>query len=328
MYITGGIGSTRIGEAFTVPYDLKNDKAYNETCAAISLMFFAQRMLRHENDAKYAEIIEKTLYNGIISGLSLDGSSFFYENPLEIDLKNYVRFYNKNNGETYAPTHRLKVFDCSCCPPNLNRVLSSLGDYIYGYEDKTLFVNQFVGSQASLGEMKIIQKSNFPNSGSIEIYTENIEKLCVRIPKWSNSIKINRNYTVENGYAVIENMFDGCITIEFEMTPFLVEGNPRIFENNGKVAVCYGPYVFAAEGTDNVENLHSIFIDKSLTYEICHSDELNCVTLKIKAFKRAESEELYSRRNESFEDFTLTMIPYHCFANRKATNMCVWLNII
>ncbi len=325
MYITGGIGSTRSGEAFTVAYDLRNDKAYAETCAAISLMFFAHRMMRFENDAMYADIIERVLYNGMISGLSLDGTAFFYENPLEIDLKNYTRF-KAMEGEKYAITVRKKVFDCSCCPPNLNRVLATLGNYIYGYEGETVFVNQFVGSTAKLGEMTITQKADFPRNGEIRIVAENVKKLCVRIPGWCEKYEINREYVVENGYAVIENP-QGEVCVKFVIEPFLVQSNSEVSENSGKVAVCCGPFVCAAEAIDNIENLHSIFVDKNFKANAGYDEAMSGYVLDVKAFQRKTDAKLYSRYSENFEDFTLKLIPYASFANRGESNMCVWLNV-
>ena len=148
MYVTGGLGSTRIGEAFTNAFDLPNDTAYAETCAAIGLIFFSDAMLSLETDAKYADAIERALYNGMLSGLSQDGKAFFYENPLEITLNEH--FAEDRFGTRKLPiTQRVECFRCSCCPPNLNRVLSSLGKYAYGLDADTVYVNQFVSSNLS-----------------------------------------------------------------------------------------------------------------------------------------------------------------------------------
>lgn len=321
MYITGGLGSTRVGESFTMAYDLPNDKAYAETCAAISLMFFAHRMMRFENDAIYADIIEKILYNGMISGMSLDGSAFFYENPLEIDLKK-----NRRPGETYAITGRVKVFDCSCCPPNLNRVLASLGDYIYGYEGETVYVNQFAGCEAQIGTMRITQIADFPKRNEIKFITTNVKKLCIRIPKWCTNFSIDARYDIVNGYAVIDKP-DKEISVLFDMTPFLVQSHSCVSENSGKAAVCCGPYVCAAEALDNIENLHSIFIDKNFKADFQYSNDMSGFELKVKAYRKRTVETLYSRYSEDFEDFTLNMIPYASFANRGENNMCVWFNV-
>ena len=326
MYITGGIGSTRMLETFTIDYDLLNDKAYAETCAAIALMFFAHRMLRFENDSVYADLIERILYNGMIAGLSLDGKSFFYENPLEINLNNYKRFISPKHMERFAITQRVEVFSCSCCPPNLNRVLASLGNYIYGYENDTVYVNQFAGSEASVGGMKITQTTDFPKSGKIVLKTENVGALCVRIPAWCKEYTVSAPYTVQNGYAVIENP-TGEITVDLKMEALLIQSNPEIYENNGKAAVCYGPFVCAGESVDNVENLHSIFIDRNFN-AIAQYDEALCgYTLKVKAYRRQATQALYSAYEENFEPYTLHLIPYAAFANRGESNMCVWFGV-
>lgn len=326
MYITGGVGSTRHGESFTAEYDLKNDKAYAETCAAISLMFFAHRMMRFENAGIYADIIERVLYNGMISGLSLGGDAFFYENPLEIDLKNYKRFVSAEGGEAYAMPTRERVFGCSCCPPNLNRVLASLGDYIYGCEDGCIYVNQFVGSTAEFDGMSITQTTEYPKSNTVKIKTDNVKRLCVRIPGWCGKYDIDAEFSVENGYAVIENP-DKEITVTFDMSPQLVQSNAEVYENNGKAALCVGPYVCAAESIDNIENLHSIFIDKNLQATTRYSDEICGYVCDVKAYRRVSDGKLYSEYSENFEDYTLKMIPFAAFANRGESNMCVWLNV-
>ena len=326
MYITGGIGSTRMLETFTIDYDLLNDKAYAETCAAIALMFFAHRMMRFENDSVYADLIERILYNGMIAGLSLDGKSFFYENPLEINLNNYKRFISPKHMERFAITQRVEVFSCSCCPPNLNRVLASLGNYIYGYENDTLYVNQFAGSEASVGGMKITQKTDFPKSGKIVLQTENVGALCVRIPAWCKNYTVSAPYTVQNGYAVIENP-TGEITVDLKMEALLIQSNPEIYENNGKAAVCYGPFVCAGESVDNVENLHSIFIDRNFKATAQYDEALCGYTLKVKAYRRQATQALYSAYEENFENYILHLIPYAAFANRGESNMCVWFGV-
>ena len=326
MYITGGIGSTRMLETFTIDYDLLNDKAYAETCAAIALMFFAHRMMRFENDSVYADLIERILYNGMIAGLSLDGKSFFYENPLEINLNNYKRFISPKHMERFAITQRVEVFSCSCCPPNLNRVLASLGNYIYGYENETVYVNQFAGSQASVGGMKITQTTDFPKSGKIVLQTENVGTLCVRIPAWCKEYTVSAPYTIQNGYAVIENPTSE-ITVDLKMEALLIQSNPEIYENNGKAAVCYGPFVCAGESVDNVENLHSIFIDRNFKATAQYDEALCGYTLKVKAYRRQATQALYSAYEENFENYILHLIPYAAFANRGESNMCVWFGV-
>jgi len=326
MYITGGIGSTRHLEIFTVDYDLPDDKAYAETCAAIALMFFAHRMLRFENNSVYADLIERILYNGMIAGLSLDGKSFFYENPLEINLRNYKRFLAKEHSERFAITQRVEVFSCSCCPPNLNRVLASLGNYLYGYEDGTVYVNQFAGSEASVDGMRIVQRTDFPKSGKITLETENVKKICIRIPSWCEEYTVSAPYTLENGYAVIENPKEK-ITVDLRIAPLLIKSNPEIYANNGKAAVCCGPFVCAGESVDNTENLHSLYIDHGFDATWSYDEALCGYRVCVRGYRRKPSQNLYAKYSEDLEDFTLKLIPYAAFANRGETNMCVWFGV-
>ncbi len=327
MYITGGIGSTRFGEAVTLPYDLKNDRAYTETCASIALMFFARSMARFDNSSRYADLIERILYNGMISGLSLDGKSFFYENPLEIDLKNYEVLYSHvGERDEYAPAQRKAVFDTSCCPPNISRTLGSLGGYVYACEDGELYVNQFVASHASAEGISVTQKTDYPRSGEIKLSTEGARRLHVRIPAWCEHFEVSAPYVMENGYAVITAP-RGEVTVKLEMKPFIVESNVDVYQNCGKVAVCMGPYVMAAEAVDNCENLHSIFIDKNFEATAKYSEELCGYVMDVKAYRKTGDSALYRRYSDSFEDFTLRLIPFAAFANRGPSNMCVWINI-
>lgn len=326
MFITGGIGSSRSNEGFSIAYDLRDDRAYTETCAAIALAFFAQRMLQFENDARYADIVERIFYNGMIAGLSLDGDKFFYENPLEINLRKHINGSNIFFGECYAITQRVKVFGCSCCPPNLNRVLSALGNYLYGYDNDTIYVNQFAGSSATIGQMKITQKTDFPKNDTVKITVENAGRICIRIPSWCKKIDISEDYTVLNGYAVIENPTKE-ITVKFDMSPRLIQCDTEVYENNAKAAVICGPYVCAAESIDNIENLHSIFIDKSFSAKAEYCDALSGFKVQVKAYVRKPCEKLYCEYGENFEDITLNMIPYAAFANRGESNMCVWFNV-
>lgn len=327
MYITGALGSTRVGEAFTVEYDLKNDKAYAETCASIAMMLFALNMQKNENNAIYADIIERQIYNGMIAGLSLDGTAFFYENPLEIDLKNYTRFSSTKTKEEYAITQRKVVFDCSCCPPNLNRILASIGNFIYGYEKDAVFVNQFAGSVAHIDGMNIEQITDYPKTGDVTFKTENIKKLYIRIPTWCKNYKISQDYAIENGYAVIENP-QKEVKVNFIIEARLIQSNTEVTANAGKVCVQYGPFVCAAESIDNINNLHSLYIDKKLEYKADYNDDFKGFILDVKAYKKVTSDSLYSDFDENFEDFTLKMIPFATFANRGESNMLVWFNVI
>lgn len=324
MYITGGIGSTAVGEAFTKPYDLPNEQAYTETCAGIGLMFFAQRMMKVHNDSTYADTIERVFYNGILSGLSTDGKAFFYENPLEITLMNH--FSSMYGTKRYPITQRLECFGCSCCPPNINRLLPTLGGYIYGTDGDTLYVNQFSGSTLDGGQVRCEMKTAYPTDGRVSINAEGVKKVAVRIPGWCNKFEINREYRIENGYAVIEN--DGEITVIFDMTPFAVSANTGVIEDAGKICIQSGPIVYCAEAVDNGENLHSVSVAPDFGYSVSFDEASGLNRLEIDAFRSVSNDDrLYSRVSEeniSLNPIKLKLIPYCSFANRGETDMMVW----
>ena len=226
MYITGGTGSTYIGEAFTVPYNLPSEQAYAETCAGIALMFFAQKMLEMENKGVYADTVERAMYNGIISGLSLDGKAFFYENPLEITLRNHTKHTSTQTKERYPITQRVEVFDCSCCPPNINRVLSSMEKYIYHTSDNIYYVDQYMESSFEENGVKIKQTTQYPKDGIIKLEFSGVDKAAVRIPYWCDNFKINAKYELKDGYAYITNPKN--IEIKFEMIPALYMAHQEV----------------------------------------------------------------------------------------------------
>ena len=311
MYITGGLGSTYIGEAFTTPFDLPADQAYTETCAGIALCFFGNGMLALDNNAVYADVIERALYNGVASGLSVSGDQFFYENPLEVNL---------------FPAHRrVACFACSCCPPNVNRLLASIGGYVYGREGDTLFVNQFAASEMTDGDMTAAIETAYPNDGTVTVTAKGAAKLAIRIPAWCDSFKLNKDYTMEKGYAVVEN--DGTpVTVTFDLTPRRVWADPRVLRAAGQAAVMKGPVVYCAEGLDNGEaTLHNYILPADFTaVEEAHA-EYGLPTLSVPCVKRVTNGDgLYRNAAPKTEKATLKLIPYYTFANRDETDMRVW----
>ena len=323
MYVSGGVGSTYIGEAFTVPFDLSNDQAYTETCAGIGLMFFSQAMLAFENNAKYADVIERVLYNGVLSGLSLDGKSFFYENPLEINLSD--RFEDAYGRRRRLPiTQRLECFNCSCCPPNLNRLLPHLESYIYGRDGDTLFVNQFVTSTLNSGGVSCKQETTYPNGNTVKLNCEGAEKIAVRIPEWCDSFKLNKPYELSFGYAVVEND-GGEICLELDMTPRAVFADSRVKNDAGRLAIMRGPILYCAEAVDNGENLHSFVLPEKITATEIFDDAFGLYRLEVLSKKRIPFEHgIYSNRPPKTADATLKLIPYNSFANRGEIDMLVW----
>ena len=326
MYVTGGIGSEAMGECFTVPFDLSNDRAYTETCAGIGLMFFAKAMSEHYNDAKYADVIERVFYNGVMSGLSIDGERFFYENPLEINL--FEHFKSRYGSRRLPITQRPKVFGCSCCPPNINRLLASIGDYVFAKDGDTLFVNQYTGAKLCDGEVSCEMTTEYPCDGKVVIKASGVKKVAVRIPFWCDSYSINKEYTLCSGYAYIDN--DGSdIVIDFDMPVVPVFADPRMIHCAGKLCIMRGPVVYCCEAVDNCENLHGIFIPSELscvTEKKCEKCGLVKVSLDAYRVKVTENG-IYSRKSPNFEKMTLKLIPYSSFANRGETDMAVWFHV-
>ena len=325
MYITGGVGSTNLGEAFTVDYDLPNRTAYTETCAAISLAMFANRMLQFGADSKYADIVEKAIYNGVMSGVSLDGKSFFYENPFEIDPD----FNNVNTStkpkERFPITQRLEVFDCSCCPPNILRFVASIAGFLYSFDDETVYVHQYMDSKTDTEGIMIEQKTEYPKNGKITVKCDTDKKyIAFRIPGWCKSFTVNRDYEVKNGYAYVTLNGKDEIEIGLDMTVRLIAANRRVHSDAGRVAVMRGPVVYCAEGADNGADLKSVLLDIKGEFEIKESEFLLPV-LKTKAYRPKETDNLYYEAYDDFEEIPLTLIPYYAFANRGETEMQVWL---
>ena len=326
MYVTGGIGSCFLGEVFSKPYDLPNQEAYTETCAGIGLMFFANRMMELENDSVYADVIERAFYNGVMSGVSISGEEFFYENPLEITMLDH--FTSEGFGsKRYPITQRVKCFGCSCCPPNLTRLLASIGDYIYGKDGDTLYINQFAGSVLDDGQVKCEMKTDYPRTGCVKIKAEGVSKIAVRIPGWCDKFKTNAEYEMKNGYAVMDNK--GEITVTFDMTPFTLRANTKVIRDAGRICVQRGPVVYCAEECDNGENLHSLIIPENICAGEEYDETYKMVRLEVQGYREvSKSEDLYVKNPENcfeLEKVGVKLIPYRCFANRGEQDMLVWL---
>ena len=330
MYVTGGIGSTRVGESFTSAYDMPNDTAYTETCAAIGLMFFANAMLSLENDARYADVAERAMYNGMLSGISLDGRSFFYENPLEINLSE--KFSLEGGGRVFKEmkrrlpiTQRVEVFNCSCCPPNIVRLFPSFGEYVFGYDGETLYVNQYTSCRLDGGEVRCEMTTDYPKNGRIVLRPEGVKRVGLRIPSFCESVKISKPYTVEKGYAVVE-CDGGEIILELDMTPRAVFADIRVRRDVGRLCVTRGPIVYCAEGVDNGNNLHRFSVPAKLCAEETENLEFGLPTLTVDAYELvSQGGGLYSGKAPEKKKTRLTLIPYNCFANRGETDMLVWM---
>jgi DUF1680 family protein len=266
MYITGHIGSTHVGESFTFDYDLPNDTMYGESCASVGMALFAQRMLETEHKGEYGDILEKELFNGALSGMSLDGKHFFYVNPLEANPQSSAH----NPDMHHVLTHRAEWFGCACCPSNISRLIASVDRYLYTVDaadgaTPTIYSHQFIANRAKFiidDESVIITQTNdFPNDGRIVYSIENPAQthfeFAIRIPSWSKDFTLSVDNELIDNKLVDDFAFipidDAATTIELtlDMSPKIMRASSRIREDIGKVAVMRGPMVYCAEEADN-----------------------------------------------------------------------------
>ena len=329
MYITGGIGSSSCGEAFTVDYDLSNLLAYTETCAALGLALFASRLQKLENDSVYADIIERVIYNGFMSSTSLDGKSFFYENPLEVIPYLHTRDTSSpwRTNMHWPQMQRSEVFNCSCCPPNIVRFIPSIANMLYTDDGETLYVHQFMQSKTELERgdktLSVEQRTAYPENGKVKITIKGGDaRIAVRIPWWCDSYK---GETVK-GYAYFDLKDGETVALDFKMKVKLIEARPEAVFNCGRYAVMRGPVVYCMESHDNGELLRDIRLDGRARFAYGKHKALGVPQLRVKAYRRRrdEADPLYSERHDSLEKTVATLIPYYAFANRGIAEMQVW----
>jgi len=320
LYITGGIGATVHGEAFSFDYDLPNDLAYCETCASIGLIFFAQRMASLSPDSRYGAVAERALYNTVLAGMAEDGKRFFYVNPLEVlpaasaadERKRHVR------------PERQPWFSCACCPPNLARLLSSLGTYAFAETADTFFIHQYIGATVQTDKGTLNIASDYGGSGTVQIDITNCNytTFAVRIPEWCQSLKASRQYTEKNGYAYFSVNGSDSLSLDFMPRPQLIKCSNRVRENVGKVAVSCGPFVYCAESADNGENLQQLILDPRGA--IVRNGE----TLIADGWREAADDDLYALYKETDKTpVKIKLIPYYRWGNRGENEMTVYVRI-
>ncbi|MFR6065588.1 MAG: glycoside hydrolase family 127 protein [Eubacterium sp.] len=321
MYITGGIGSTPDGEAFTFAYDLPNDLAYSESCASIGLTMFARRLLQSDFNSVYADTAERCLYNCILAGIALDGKSFFYVNPLEVDP---VACKGDSRKHHIKPV-RQKWFGCACCPPNIARIISGYSDYCATENDSTVFINLYQECKIKSSHADIEIDGNYLKDGEMKIKFK-IKRpftLALRIPSYSkNAVFSVNNPYIKNGYAYFEICNDGEITAKFNPEITITASNPLVRENAGRVAVTRGPVVYCLEEVDNGKYLHLLrlshhpkfsFDDENITANV-YRKEINTQKLYYE----------YSAPQEKLQ--RLKFIPYYKWANRGENEMSVYIS--
>lgn len=340
MYITGGVGSTRLGEAFSYPYDLPNDTAYSETCAAIGLMFFARRMLQLRADSAYADAMELALYNTVLSGMALDGKSFFYVNPLEV----VPDAAHQDERLSHVKPVRQKWFGCACCPPNLARLISSLGYYAYTASENTLYTHLYMSGSAKAQlngkplTLRMTSRMPWHGDAAARVETEGAEgTLAFRLPGWCSSPEVRcagKQITVRDGYAYLSGEWHGGeeIHLHFPMRMRMMTANPRVREDAGLVAITRGPIVFCGEEQDNGADLHLIRLRpeeiqiKGEETRVSQVFGHETLSLTLPAYRIArQGQGLYQEWTPASErPVTLKLIPYYCWANRGEGEMRVW----
>lgn len=332
MYITGGIGSTVIGEAFSVDYDLPPDTAYCETCASIGLMFFASKMLENEVNGEYSDVMEQAFYNTVLAGMQLDGKRFFYVNPLEVT----PGISGVSPTHRHDLTSRPKWYACACCPPNAARLIGSFGKYAYGENSDTAFCHMFAGGNVSFENgMKFSCKTNYPYDFTVNYTIEKGGNLAVHIPSWSRkfSVKINGgeiSSAPEKGYIYFSVNDGDEVILTLDGTPRLMYASPKIPALTGKAALCRGPLVYCFEGVDNGGDVLSLALKKDGTLSPGEFNEkILCGTVKIsaEAVRFEDSGELYSAAAPKEIPCTAVAVPYYTWGNRGENQMRVWMNI-
>lgn len=344
MYITGSIGSSGVWERFTTNYDLPNDSNYSETCASIGLALFGLRMAKITREAKYIDVVEKALYNTVLSGISMDGKTFFYVNPLEVWPESCMQ----NTSKAHVKPVRQKWFGVACCPLNISRTLASLGQYIYMTDKDKVYINLFIANESKIEledkSLYLKLEGDFPNKNDIKITLKSDEEkeitLALRIPEYAENYGITLNdipydYNVDKGYAIIKGSFvNDILNISFDAAAKFIYSNPKVRADAGKVAIVKGPVVFCLEEVDNFKNLSSILVDTSAKPIEEYDEKLFGGTTIVKVKGKRISDEnwtekrLYENKKPILEDVTIRAIPYCYWGNRKPGEMIVWIKEI
>ena len=325
IYLTGGVGARRDGEAFGDAYELPNLTSYCETCAAVGNVYFNHRMFLLHGDSKYYDVLERSLYNGVISGVSLDGGTFFYPNPLESDGRH----------------HRQDWFGCACCPSNICRFIPSVPGYVYAVKDNDLYVNLYMANtmhdSVKNGNVSLKMDTQYPWNGLVKIEVKEAPKkgfnLKLRIPGWvrdevlpsdlyyyDDDVELGYKVTLngeeikaelQKGYFCIDREWKpgDVVTLEMDMEPRIVKANDLVKDDEGCIAIERGPVVYCAEWPDNPDlKVREVVLSEHPQLEV-----------------RKEADKLYGIDEILVKDSGLTLIPYYAWNHRGAGDMIVWM---
>lgn len=330
MYITGAIGSTVHGEAFTEDYDLPSDTAYAETCASIGLIMFASRMLQGEVKAEYADIMERAFYNTVLAGMARDGKRFFYVNPLEV----IPGISGKAVTHRHDLTQRPKWYTCACCPPNAARLISSFGKYAYGESEDTAYCHLFAEGEISFKNgLKLKCETAYPYDFTVKYIIEKGGRIAIRIPSWANSHSMEINgkkadTEIRDGYAyfTVKDGDEVVLTLSDEVK--IIYPSSRIPTLSGTVSVMRGPLVYCFEGADNDGDILSLRLRENGKAEIkTIENEIlgKTAMIELEALKEQSAKGLYSTEKPTLTPCTAKAIPYYLWGNRGENQMRVWV---
>lgn len=339
MYITGGVGPARANEGFTRDFDLPNDTACAESCAAVGMILWNHRLLQITGESRYADLLEKVLYNAFLVGVSLDGTKYFYNNPLQ----------------SIGDCHREEWYECACCPPNIARILTSLGGFIYSFSKEKyespeqIFIHLFIQSKVKLkvsngSEVTLTQAGSHPWDGKIRISIDTKHpvrlQVWIRIPGWCKSflLEINNELItkprIEKGYVVIDRQWfsDDRIRLNLSMSITKIVANPQIWQLAGRVALQRGPLIYCIEDADYPVSVERVFLSGSSILTARYVDDLlgGVVVLEGQALTsdlQEWADQLYRNKDniELFKPVSFRAVPYYCWDNRTPGAMAVWL---
>lgn len=327
MYVTGAVGSTPHHEAFTVDYDLPSDRCYGETCASVAMTFFAHNMLAIKPDGRYADLMELELYNAALAGMSQDGKRFFYVNPLTVDtsVSGIVPGYE------HVLPQRPAWHACACCPPNLARLIASLGKYLWSEDEGTVYSHLFIGSEVETRYGRISMTSSYPWEGKAEytIHDGGDFALAIHVPQHAVKVSLHVNgeevsNVTEDGYYRIQREWrqGDRVVVEFDMPIRRIHAHPCVRDAAGKVALARGPLVYCVEGMDHHASLSSIVLPESA---VVHTTAEEMVALHVNGIAQYASDRLYSVDYVKAKPISIRAIPYFAWGNRAPGDMQVWI---
>ena len=336
MYITGGLGSSGHLERFTCDYDLPNDRMYCESCASVGLIMFGKRMAEMTGNASYYNEVERALCNTVLASLSMEGNRYFYVNPLEIHPENCL----PGTSMAHVKPVRQPWYHVACCPPNIARTLTSLGQYIYAIDEKGIFINLLISSELQEDGITVQLNNSFIKKGqlSVTVRTDHPVLIRIRVPQWvsQTGCSVNGNSFLPEtvgGYMVVPlDPGSHQINLSGRICPVILSADERVYADTGKVAIQYGPFIYCLEEIDNGRNLSAVCLSPDTEFYMEKGPESlpgEMPVLKTKGKRlRNQSSRLYDVPHFKYELFELTAVPYAVWGNREPGEMTVWIRAL